>query len=318
MRVYVGDYRPDLDKSRLSVRIAKYLLANWIAPEGKDSFVASFCHDMFGVIAPEEKLFDFPKKDNTDLITASLERAREIGPCTVAWSGGVDSSFLLACFAHEGIPVTTATYMIESNHIKPNVFDFVKNTFGNQEFDRSIVVDNDMFEDPIIKIPERSDIEVVTGAWSDALFFPNQRLKGEMSWIFDEKIRRIVTYTPKKYIGLRDLMLKTYDKGRRVFTDEEVEQVCNYAKMFDYKLKTNIDTARFLSFISIMPFYLHNGNIGYHPKSICFFRTQKFIDIAYTQYWHANKDMSYPKNKKIMVDFIHKVFGKQFVTSSNW
>lgn len=318
MKVYTGDYRPDLGKDRLSVRIAKYLLANWSSPEEHEDVEASFCHDMFGVLEPEEKLFDFPELDKTNLIDASLERAREIGPCTIAWSGGIDSSFVLACFVYNNIPVKTITFLHPGCHIRQNVFDYVKNRFGNYAIDPSRIIENGYYDEPKIQITKRNDIEIVTGSWSDALFFPNQRLKGEMKWTFDSNYKRIVTYSSKPFIGLSQLMRNAKDKDKRVFSEDEISRVIEYSKKFRYPLKTNIDIARFLSFISIMPVYLYDNPLRYSPKMIPFFRTQKFINIAYSQFWYANRDMNYPKDKKILLEFIHEVFGKKFVVTTNW
>lgn len=340
-------YRPWLSRDRLSLKVYHLLaissglidkpkdigfLRNFNVVDGQSMRYDPFVFDMFGYL-DDNPVFDFPKVTSNDFIGLSLKRAREIGNCTVAWSGGVDSTFLLACFVHEGIepdlavvPYRTVGGCKEKIYFHPKLRKFVESRFKCRYISQpELKVAREFGNSFLAYFPDScSDIPLVTGAWADALFFPNQRLSGDMFWSF-RKIKngsseRQVFYKKNKFVPFDDYLEQAKrDDGSKLFSAAEIDVLFKYAVLFGKPMDSRNRIARFLYFISAMPAFLVDSALMYMPKICSFFCTQDFIDLAYSRYWDFPNDSArYPRDKSVEKDFIRKVFGNDFGVESNW
>lgn len=336
-------FRPWLDKNRLSLKLYSLLAIsngftnkyNFLCNDGfsgQNMRYNPFIFDMFGYL-DNNPVFNYPKESGSNFLDLCLRRALKLGSCTIAWSGGIDSTFLLACFACQGIKVDVAIVPFRViNGKKDKIFfhqklrKFVESNFSCRYINQpELKVVNSFGNAFIAYYPDKhSDIPLVTGAWADALFFPNQRLSGDMSWSFkkmrDGHFERQVHYQSNKFIPLDDYLDKAVGKdGIKLFSNAEIDLVLRYAVLFGKPMDSRNRIARFLYFISAMPTFLFDSTLMYMPKMCSFFCSQDFIDLAYSKYWDfPNSSDRYPRDKSIEKNFIRKVFGNDFGVESNW
>lgn len=335
-------FRPWLKPNRLSYRIYNQLaISNGLLDNsGIDEEIRRagafyrnnpFIFDMFGRI-DSGGIFKFPSFIDRDFLELCLERVSDFKNPIVAWSGGVDSTFILACFVFCDIPVKVAsvTTRIQNGEAKSIYFnkklrDFVYSNFEHIEIEEPTMYINGSNGLRYLdyKVSDSTDIPLITGAWADALFFPNQRLKGDMHWYFEydenNQSNRVVIYKDNYKQTLREFLESCYEDNKKVFTEREINILCEYGNAFGKPLEDRISIARFLYFISVMPSFLFDSTLMYMPKLESFFCTQKFIDLAYSEYWmEPNTSSIYPRNKAMELDFIRAVFGMDFNVKSNW
>ena len=104
-----------------------------------------------------------------------------------------------------------------------------------------------------------------------------------------------------------------------LFSELEIDYLCSLSGKFGYSLDSRNRIARFLYFISAMPSFLFDSTLMFMPKLESFFCTQDFVNLAWFKYWdNPNNSGFYPRDKKIEIDFIRKVFGSDFGVASNW
>ncbi len=341
-------YRPWLDRNRLSFRIYNQLaIADGYRYKGKNisallgqskgsdgKFMRNnpFIFDMFGVI-DDNGIFELPKKVGDSFLDVCFRRAAELGSCTIAWSGGIDSTFLLAVFAYLNIPVKTATVYkrvvdgeIKNVYFKPKLKKYILNHFENIEISAPRMYSRYLNGERILdySVEPQSNIPLVTAAWADGLFFSNQRLKGDMEWWFEpgrdgQSVRKVV-YKTNKFLPLADyLECCLDDTGKRVFSDKDIEILVDYGNRFGKPLDSRNRIARFLYWISVLPDFMFDSTLKYMPNLTSFFCTQNFLNLAYSSYWDMpNSSNIYPRDKRIELDFIRKVFGSDFGVESNW
>ena len=326
-------YRPSGKLLRLSQKVYKLLAISsgfsdsCVNISGSDNGAwartSPFIFNMFDS-DEGQPLFSFPVRTDKEFIPLCLERAKSIGSCNIGWSGGIDSTFILACFAYENIPVRVVTVhnrlvrgRNEKIYFKPKLYKFVDRNFGIKSIlPPSLRIGaNGSFE---YVVDKNSDIPIVTAAWADALFFPNQRLKGDMSWSFavdrNGSYIRKVSYHENKFVPFEKYLT---DSG--LFSESEIDYLFSLSGKFGYPLDSRNRIARFLYFISAMPSFLFDSTLMFMPKLESFFCTQDFVNLACFKYWdNPNNSGFYPRDKKIEIDFIRKVFGSDFGVASNW
>lgn len=259
-----------------------------------------FFYDAFGFIDENCKFLDIPKENHKDLIETCIERAKELSGCNLMFSGGVDSTFILACFKAAGAEVKLYNYSPDKILIKPELKQYVQRNFK------------------IKYIKERIKIarleKVYLGSLSDSFFFSSSRLKGARRSVRkidgDGNINFDTSYTDIPFVPLQDMMLHK-------FTFDEIEMVLSYAKLMNVPIDTNNHIARFIDWITCLPKYMMQASWGYFIGMESFFNTQDFADIAYTQYWESNQT-PWENNKKIFKEFIADTLGSDFGVTKNY
>lgn len=267
---------------------------------GYDSRFVPFFYDAFGFLEePDVGFLDMPKCDNSSLIDACISRARELSGCNFMFSGGVDSRFLLACFKTAGVPARLYNYCPSGIRLLPELRKFVEDNF-----DITYITD---FKD----IPKLRHIYM--GSLSDSLFFSTHRIVGE------KMCKRIVNpdgsvdflheFHKLPFVPLQDLMLHK-------FSFDQIELVLSYAAYLGVPLDDNIHIARFIDWVSCLPKYMCQASWGYFVGMDSFFNTQKFINIAFTQYWESNYKEYH--DKKLFREFIVDTFDFDFGVKKNY
>ncbi len=284
---------PKTDNFRISLRLAR-LSASY------DKRFFYYYYDMFGFFDDYNRL-SLPKIDKTELLDACLERARELEGCNFMFSGGVDSTFLLAVFKAAGVNVKVYHYCPQGIFLRPKLRKYVERNF----------------EVHYLKNPlEVQDLgHIYMGTLSDAFFFSNHRIIGERDStrikLKDGRDSFILNFRKVPFIPLQDRMWRM-----RMFNYDEIELCLAYAALLGVPLDTNNHVARFIDWASCMPKHLCQSPWDYFVGQDSFFNTQKFADIAFTQYWDSNDFC--PHNKKLYRDFMCDVFGSDFGVEKNY
>ena len=81
-------------------------------------------------------------------------------------------------------------------------------------------------------------------------------------------------------------------------------------------MNSNWSIVRLINFSFCYYQFLFEHPFSDKKNTKSFFDTQKFTDIAWTQYFDANK--FYPPDKSVEYKFIRKVFGTDFGVKKNW
>lgn len=284
---------PQADKFRLTLRLAR-LSASY------DTRYIPFYYDMFGFL-DDYKLLTIPKDNKSNLLDACKKRALELKGCNLMFSGGVDSTFLLACFKAVNVPVVVCNFCPDGNRIPVKLKRFVEKNFEVRY---------------LSTVQEVSRLrKVYMGSLSDSFFFSSHRLQGERHCkrIVDKngRVDYKISFEKKPFLPLEDRMLRS-----KLFNYDEIELCLAYAKFMDVPLNTNERIARFVDWACCMPKHMLQASWGYFIGMDSFFFTQEFADIAYTQYWDSNCHC--PHNKKLYKDFIKDIFGSDFGVEKNY
>lgn len=237
---------------------------------------ADCIYDRFGIIDDVPKPFRMPVYTDADVVEESFKRVRELGPCNIAWSGGVDSSFLIACFIHEGVDFKVC-YNDVAEGSAPKLLAWL-----NQK------------KIELKKITELKNFakqrKLVTGDVVDTLLFPSPA--------------GMQNYAPGKDIFKALVNRYGNSDGERL-----IELIKDLGRRFDRSVDTNENIVRLLSWICL--YYAHREAfyhmIGGNDDLICFFDTQVFTDISYSRYWNNRLALD---NKTIFRRVLYDVFGK--------
>lgn len=248
----------------------------------------SYIFDRFGILTNKPNLpyifkdYSAPQHTDKSLITICKERAQGIGKINLAWSGGIDSTFVLAIYKDLGLDINVI-YVDLGKEINEQLKNYVSNNFNLQ----------------IKKPDELSDDKIYTGACADILFDSVARRNGG----------KVVNNGVVKLI---DLPNPPYEGGIRWLDD--------YANYLGVKLETQEDILRIVVLCFKFYFYCYSNGVpsilGTNQES--FFDTQEFTDYAFTNCWHRQglreTDVTY---KKIQKNYIAEVFGSDFGVSKN-
>lgn len=325
-----------VDRSRISLRLVQKIGNCY-----KNCF-DGYYYDRFGILDPGCKSFELPKEDHTSFLDACLERAENISrgrEIRIAWSGGIDTTFILALFKSIGVKVRiirfrddSRIHCVEDGYSMPEkLLRFVKRKYDYEE-----IISKDV---PVF------DGNTYTGCLADALFFPTQAVKG--GWVYKKSSGFILSKVNSNFhewqieraAELPDLSIAEWcrldgngrikatkdelmfdrQKGvpeQIVFSDEEIERFEYYAGLFGKPVNTNWRIVRLVNFCFSYYRFLCEHPFPDKEESRSFFDTQKFTDIAWTQYWDDNR--YYPPDKSVEVNFIKKVFGTDFGVRKNW
>lgn len=294
------------DPKRLSYRLIRELTCSY-EPKYENLYT-----DVFGEL-DDRKFFDLPSYDNTDVIDACLARARSLSGIKLMWSGGIDSTFIMACFKATGTPLKVYHFDNAENYVSPALMKYVRNNYD--------VTFLNNYDDI------RAEGAAYLGSLADCFFYSHQRLRGTFkAFKLPLQHGRLVykpVYYDRPFIPLEDLMSKLYvyqgieRKKLRVFSDSEVELVLAYATKMNVPLDTNERIARFLCFTCSLAKQAFGWSGPFYHGLDSFFLTQKFINIAYSRYWDSNKK-PWLHDKKMFKDFIVDVFGNDFGVEKNF
>lgn len=285
-------------ENRLSLRLMKELVA------GYHVRAYDLYEDVFGVL-DNKKFFEFPTYDGSDLIDACFDRAKELPNINFLWSGGVDSTFILACYKLSGVPIKVWHYNHEKNYVSSKLRKYIRNNFEYHEINE---------ESEIFKVNP-----VYLASLADCFFYSSQRLIGTRQSILVNERGRInekLIYFDQPFMSLEDRMYNAFNNSTRTFTDSEIMLVSQYAKAFDKPMNTNNRIARFLCFTCSLPKQAFIWSGPFYLGMNSFFLTQKFINIAYSQYWDSN-ETPWLHDKKTFKSIIAKAFGSDFGIESN-
>ena len=251
-------------------------------------YLAECVYDRFGILDDVPYSFNFPAYTSLGVIEASKERAHEIGSCFIAWSGGVDSSFLVSLYISEGIPVEIL-YDNMAVTTSPDFLDVLKN---QADVNSKVILHKADSLNDFTKVRG-----LVTGDVVDTLLFPSP-------------------------LGMQNHFNGKYENSliRRygVSDGERLAGVINdYGKLFDKPVVTENDVIRLFSWSCL--YYPHREAfyhmIGGNESLIPFFDTQIFTDISWSSYWDSRLETN---NKVVFREFIAKVFGEYVSQKVPW
>lgn len=300
------NYFYEKDPSRLSLRLIKHLTCSYSSER------ETLLFDVFGELG-DRKFFELPSYDATAVVDASLARARSLPDIKLMWSGGVDSTFILACYKATGTPVKVYHFDSEENYISPALMKYIRNNY-DVTFLKS--------RDAVVR-----EGRAYLGTLADCFFYSQQRLCGtSRSYKLPLQHGKLIyktVYCDRPFVPLQDLMskLRIY-RGRehiedRVFSDYEIDLVLQYAQKMNVLLDTNERIARFLCFTCSLCKQAFGWSGPFYLGIDSFFLTQKFINIAYSQYWDSNAK-PWLHDKKMLKDFISDIFGSDFGVEKNY
>lgn len=324
--------QPFLLNNRISLKLVQKISNSY-------RYTFDYCYfDRFGILDQGCKHFELPSIDNTDFLKACLERADELSKIPnlrICFSGGVDTTFLLALFKSIGKEVKLLYFEHKDKrraklpylYVSPKILKFAR-----ENYDFKIVSD-----------PKYNafDGSTYTACLADGLFFPTQPVKGGWEYkdgaeLCGHKNHNWNIRSPAK---LPDLSIEEWmrlpgngrikkdrdgearDISRGVpkevnFSDEEIERYLEYVKLFDRPMNSNWSIVRLINFCFSYYQYLFEHPFDDKVNTKSFFDTQKFTNMTWTQYWDANK--FYPPDKTVEYKFIRKVFGTDFGVKKNW
>lgn len=298
----MNKYIYDRDARRLSLRLASITSAN-MHPR-----VKSLYSNVFGKFG-DKKFFEMPSVDNTSVIDACMERVKELPNINLLWSGGIDSTFVLACYKLTNTPIKVINLKNDDAYISPTLLEYVKNNF-----DLNIVEDTSTFD------------KVYTCGCSDCFFFSTQKMLGDttpVGRILHGKWQTFTRYTQHPFISLEDRLRSALcndsdfgNIGSRLFTNDEIDCVLKFADEWGKPIDTNDRIARFLIFPNSLARQAFATSVRTTENQESFFLTQKFINISYTQYWDSNIDPT-QHDKQMFKDVIHEAFKSTLGVVSN-
>lgn len=252
-----------------------------------DRLARKFPHlvlDRFGILDDNVFCNRLPRYVSDGIIDAGICRVHTLKEKTVCWSGGIDSTFIVACYLYSRIP-----------------FQVAYNSAGTDSLQGKII-----FEElkkrrvPLIEMKLLSDYadfdDAVTGDAADLLFSPELKDLTADSPVVNGL--RLPLYKALPYIyGI---------EGEKLYFD-----LLSYASKLGVSGKNEKDLVRALRFGSFYYFKrdYFRAVTGSDPKNmISFYDTEKFMDIA----WSKFRNSVYENDKKIeRRKFISKVLGNK-------
>lgn len=248
----------------------------------------SLVYDQFGYFDKETPLpiKRPPRTDNTPLVDVCKERARQLGNVNIAWSGGIDSTFVLAVFKSLNIDVTVVHFTDIDTDVNKNLLDYVKANFT-------------VIEKTLSEWLARNE-KVYTSAGADVLFNSEAR---------PPRAELLIRYSN----GNTEKVLKPIIEFN--VTDNDL---IAYGEYLGVDVVTNLDALRVLT---LGCKFWHNAynwgvpmdKLGRNQES--FFDTERFMDIAFTQYFERQCLVNPPKTEER--EFIKEIFGDDFGVVKN-
>lgn len=244
--------------------------------------------DRFGILDTNPSASRLPKITSLNLIDYSLTHADmfNIRKPTVCWSGGIDSTFIVACLLHQNVAFNIA-YNTES----------IAESWGEE-----ILTKLESKKISCIKMKtllNYAELDYcITGDGADILFSPSKM--------------DLFINSPKNEFGGCMSISEALDY---VYPDSADENSL-YVKLLDYGKKLRRDTlddfalSRLINWGAFYYFkrdYFRAVTGAKKEHMISFFDTDVFMDISYSSYWDAlyEDDCKYDRRK-----FIASVFGK--------
>lgn len=238
-------------------------------------YLSDCIYDRFGFLDDVFNPYRLPVYTDSDVISESLKRVNELDNVNIAWSGGIDSSFLVACYYHENKNFTIC-YNDEAVGSAPDLLAlfekiglrlrYIKNVKSFSKLNR-----------------------LVTGDVVDTLFFPSKSGMQNHAQAGDIKKSLVQRYG----INEGEFLISLID---------------DYGKRLSKPVKTDDDIVRLMSWGCL--YYAHREAfyhmIGGSENVIPFFDTEVFNDISWSQYWN---ERAWINNKSIFRRFLLNVFG---------
>lgn len=253
-----------------------------------------FIFDRFGIIPcdykPDGYLFkDFTPPQNTTktLVEIAKERALSLGNIDLAYSGGIDGTFILAVYKSLDIPIRLVTVDRSFSAPEP-LIKYLNSNCDVVVFKEGVTTWN---------------TKIFTGSGSDVLFDSLARRNGGVTFSIEGgKLVRTI----------QDLPNPPYE--------QEIPWLNDYALKLGVKLKTQNDVLRLVMLCFKYYHYCYNMGVvklfGTNQES--FFDTQEFTDYAFTNCWdRQGLVIGAPNYKRIQLDFISSVFGTDFGVVKN-
>lgn len=239
--------------------------------------------DRFGILDKVSGADFLPSYTKFGLIDAALMRVHELGPRYIAWSGGIDSSFIVACYIHEKVPFSILYNNMSTADAWSEHFLKYFKLKGIECLYMS-------------KLSDYAAVDgVITGDGADILFAPEN---------CDLFINSPKTLSGRN-LGIEEALSFIYsDDGERLFS-----LIVSYGRKLNRSIKTDIDISRLVQWGCFYYFKRDYFRVitGADARNMTpFFNTRTFSNISYSQYWDARYDNGH---KKLQRKFISKVFG---------
>lgn len=232
-------------------------------------------YDRFGILDKVPFPYRMPQYSDADVVSESLERCCKLDNVNIAWSGGIDSSFLVACYYYQNLNFRVC-YNDMAVAYAPDLLNKLKKIGIELKYIKNL------------KDYGRLN-RLVTGDVVDTLFFPSKSGMQNHSYGGDIKTAFVYRYGR--------------DEAERL-----IALIEDYGRRFHKPVNIDDDIVRLMSWSCL--YYAHRDAfyhmIGGSEKLIPFFDTDVFNDISWTQYWN---ERSWKNDKLIFRNFLKKVFG---------
>ncbi len=246
--------------------------------------------DRFGILDKNCAAIRLPVLTNWSLIDFSLVYTknfafRDLDSCPVlCWSGGIDSTFIAACFLHEGINFRVA-YNEQS----------LADSWSEEILKK--LESNNIYCCKMYRLEEYAELDnCVTGDGADILFSPS--------------VDDLVVNSPRnqfgQHMGISDALSYVYpNEGKLLYN-----KLLNYGKKLRRNISGDRDLSRLINWGTFYYFkrdYFRAVTGAKKENMIPFFDDSAFMDISYTSYWNSTYEDGCKEDRR---KFIASVFGK--------
>ena len=245
--------------------------------------------DRFGIIDDNISRNSLPRYTNMSLLDGSYKRIKELGVADIAWSGGIDSSFVAAVYKGSGIPFRI---LYNNESLKSKAGQLLFKLFRKNDIE-------------CICISNLKDYslypKVITGDGADILFAPS---KGDL--FIDSPIL------------MRGIRLSIYESLKYAYSleaDNLYEQIRFYGSKLGKPIDNDIDISRLMQWGCLYYFkrdYFRVITGSDIDKMIPFFDTNYFFDISYSSFWESRYENGC---KQFQRKYISKIFGDKSLYS---
>lgn len=245
--------------------------------------------DRFGIIDDNSFAESLPRYTNTSLFEAVNKRVKDFDVPYIAWSGGIDSSYIVAAFIanNRDFKVLYNEQSVISSAGKV-IFDCLK-----QSGVECIFMD---------RLSDYSGYStVLTGDGADILFSP-----GNADLFIDSPILS------------RGIRLSVYDTLKYVYpveADHLYGQIVLYSSRLNRSINNDVEISRLMQWGCFYYFkrdYFRVITGADANKMIPFFDTTLFKDISYSSFWNSRYENGH---KQLQRKYISKVFGNRSLYS---
>lgn len=244
--------------------------------------------DRFGILDDNPFASRLPLLNDCRLVDFSLRYCRSFADKNpvLCWSGGIDSTFIAACFLHEGIRFRVAYN--EQSLADP----WSEYVLRRLQSDKIYCLKMKRLED-------YAGLDYcITGDGADILFSPS-----ESDIMVNSPIDKF-----GRHMGIAEALSYVYpvDEGESLY-----KKLLEYGRQLHKDISCDRMLSRLINWGTFYYFkrdYFRSVTGAKRKNMVPFFDNESFMDISYTSYWDSTYEEGCKKDRR---KFIASVFGKQ-------